>query len=84
MPPGTRFAAEIGKGGQMIMDDKVLATAARELRNYANVMINMGSGTNRYVAKILSLATKLDGNQPDSRFSPRERVKSPFTEHQQS
>jgi hypothetical protein len=57
----------------MTPDDRDLATAARELRNYANVLVRSGSGTNRYISKILALATKLDGNQPDSRFSPRQR-----------
>lgn len=43
--------------------------AARELRNYANVLCNLGSATPQYIASILATATALDGQQPDSRFA---------------
>ena len=55
--------------------------AARELRNYANTLVRGGSATSRYISKILALASKLDGNQPDSRFT---RVEGSFTARQPS
>ncbi|WP_107341915.1 hypothetical protein [Agrobacterium pusense] len=51
--------------------DVVYKQAARELRNYANVLNNLGCATDEYIARLISLATRLDGNQPDARFTRR-------------
>lgn len=43
--------------------------AARHLRNYANTALNIGGWTYSHITEILSLATALDGQQPDERFA---------------
>ena len=47
----------------------VAMKAARELRNFANVLLNIGGVTGYYISRLLTLATSLDGQQPDERFS---------------
>jgi hypothetical protein len=50
-------------------EERDIHKAAFELRNFANTLLNMGGVTPHYVTELLSLATRLDGNQPDERFS---------------
>jgi hypothetical protein len=49
--------------------DAELRIAAIELRNYANTLLNLGGVTGFYITQILKIATALDGQQPDERFS---------------